>query len=360
MVSARCLRDGEPLMPARRVRGQDQDAGSRLDDQRSVEKPTDLVPVDSDEGGLRSGDDSVSAGRRARHGAEGVVSHRRSLIRATDITGSAHSARFEHAEARSAWEAGLVSDDAGPALVRGHRRPRRWRPTCATRSRWAPPRRSTSSSSTSICAGHTGPRRGMRARSPRPRAGSSRHRGRGPRRQRAVRRPRHRAHAPPAPPSSAATPAPWPSTTSSTPPSRSARERSGWAARARSPGDPQNLGADAAVLDGIRRALRPGGRVATSAFSAYFQVRWLEDHDTFDAATGVNHEPTEIRDEAGARATTDLWTTCSTPRELRMLVRARGARRRRDLVGRAGEVRDGPAEHRLAGVPRVGPPRGLN
>jgi SAM-dependent methyltransferase len=85
------------------------------------------------------------------------------------------------------------------------------------------------------------------------------------------------------------------------------------------PGDPQNLGADAAVLDGIRRALRPGGRVATSAFSAYFQVRWLEDHDTFDAATGVNHEPTEIRDEAGVRATTDLWTTCSTPRELRML-----------------------------------------
>jgi SAM-dependent methyltransferase len=85
------------------------------------------------------------------------------------------------------------------------------------------------------------------------------------------------------------------------------------------PGDPQNLGADAAVLDGIRRALRPGGRVATSAFSAYFQVRWIEDHDTFDAATGVNHEPTEIRGESGARATTDLWTTCSTPRELRML-----------------------------------------
>jgi SAM-dependent methyltransferase len=85
------------------------------------------------------------------------------------------------------------------------------------------------------------------------------------------------------------------------------------------PGDPQNLGSDAAVLDGIRRALRPGGRVATSAFSAYFQVRWLEDRDTFDAATGVNHELTEIRDEAGATAPADLWTTCSTPRELRML-----------------------------------------
>jgi SAM-dependent methyltransferase len=85
------------------------------------------------------------------------------------------------------------------------------------------------------------------------------------------------------------------------------------------PGDPQNLGADAAVLDGIRRALRPGGRVAVSAFSAYFQVRWLEDHDTFEAATGVNHEPTEVRDESGRAAPANLWTTCSTPRELRML-----------------------------------------
>jgi SAM-dependent methyltransferase len=79
------------------------------------------------------------------------------------------------------------------------------------------------------------------------------------------------------------------------------------------------IAGDLAVLDGIRRALRPGGRVAVSAFNAYFQVRWLEDHDTFDAATGVNHETTEIRDESGARHAAELWTTCSTPRELRLL-----------------------------------------
>jgi SAM-dependent methyltransferase len=84
-------------------------------------------------------------------------------------------------------------------------------------------------------------------------------------------------------------------------------------------GDPQNLGADSAVLDGMRRSVRPGGRVAFSAFSAYFQVRWLEEQDRFDAATGVNHELTEVRDEAGAVAPADLWTTCSTPRELRLL-----------------------------------------
>ena len=83
-------------------------------------------------------------------------------------------------------------------------------------------------------------------------------------------------------------------------------------------------GDDGAVLDGIRRALRPGGRVAISAFSAYFQVRWLEDTDTFDAATGVNHEVTDIRDESGTSRPTDLWTTCTTPRELRLLMERAG------------------------------------
>lgn len=88
--------------------------------------------------------------------------------------------------------------------------------------------------------------------------------------------------------------------------------------------DPFNLDNDGAVLDGIRRALRPGGRVALTAFSAYFQVKWLEDHDRFDAATAVNHEPTEVRDEAGRAVPADLWTTCYTPRELRLLVERTG------------------------------------
>jgi SAM-dependent methyltransferase len=83
------------------------------------------------------------------------------------------------------------------------------------------------------------------------------------------------------------------------------------------PGAP--LDADGEVLDGIARALRPGGRAAVSAFSAYFQVRWLEETDSFDADAGVNHERTEVRDEAGAATPADLWTTCFTPRELRLL-----------------------------------------
>ena len=79
------------------------------------------------------------------------------------------------------------------------------------------------------------------------------------------------------------------------------------------------LDADGAVLAGIARALRPGGIVAVSGFSAYFQVRWLEDTDSFDADAGVNHEHTEVRDERGVAAPAELWTTCFTPRELRLL-----------------------------------------
>lgn len=93
-------------------------------------------------------------------------------------------------------------------------------------------------------------------------------------------------------------------------------------------GGPAGLAAtdpDAVVLDGIARALRPGGRCAVSAFSAYFQVRHLDAMgSTFDATAGVNHERTTIKDEAGADAQVDLWTTCFTPRELRLLAARAG------------------------------------
>ena len=83
---------------------------------------------------------------------------------------------------------------------------------------------------------------------------------------------------------------------------------------------------DEPVLAEMARALVPGGRLAVSAFSAYFQLRYLEEHDTFDAASGVNHEQTEIRSSSGQRRSAELWTTCYTPRELRLLARAVGLR----------------------------------
>lgn len=89
-------------------------------------------------------------------------------------------------------------------------------------------------------------------------------------------------------------------------------------------GPVEALGADREVLRGMARALRPGGRLVVSAFSAYFQVRFLEDTDRFDAATGVNHERTTLRSETGEEAEHDLWTTCFTPRELTLLAEEAG------------------------------------
>jgi SAM-dependent methyltransferase len=84
-------------------------------------------------------------------------------------------------------------------------------------------------------------------------------------------------------------------------------------------------GEDGEVLRRLVRAVRPGGRAAVSAFSAYFQVRWLDEGDDFDAGAGVNHERAMVRDEAGDSAEFDLWTTVFTPRELRLLAADAGA-----------------------------------
>lgn len=81
---------------------------------------------------------------------------------------------------------------------------------------------------------------------------------------------------------------------------------------------------DGLVIDRMATALRPGGRLAVSAFSAYFQVRWLEETDDFDASSGVNHEVTMLRDGDGNEAPFDLWTSCFTPRELRLIASQAG------------------------------------
>jgi SAM-dependent methyltransferase len=82
-------------------------------------------------------------------------------------------------------------------------------------------------------------------------------------------------------------------------------------------------GDDGAVVAGMARALKPGGRLALSAFNAYFAVRYHDDAE-FDAATGVSHEVTEIHSESGEARSADLWTGCYTPRELRLLLGAHG------------------------------------
>ena len=82
-------------------------------------------------------------------------------------------------------------------------------------------------------------------------------------------------------------------------------------------------GDDELVLRRMAAALKANGRLALSAFSAYFAVKYHEGA-TFDADTGVSHERTEVRDEAGQVAEVDLWTGCYTPRELRLLMARTG------------------------------------
>lgn len=75
---------------------------------------------------------------------------------------------------------------------------------------------------------------------------------------------------------------------------------------------------DDLVLRRIAEATRPGGRVVLTAFSAYFSAREQTDAH-LDAASGVVHEVTTIKDPEGAEHTVDLWTGVYTPRELRLL-----------------------------------------
>jgi 2-polyprenyl-3-methyl-5-hydroxy-6-metoxy-1,4-benzoquinol methylase len=82
--------------------------------------------------------------------------------------------------------------------------------------------------------------------------------------------------------------------------------------------------ADEDVIARLARALKPSGRLALTAFSSYFVVRHLEPTETFDAARGVNHETATVRDSAGNERDFELWTTCFTPRELRLLAERAG------------------------------------
>ena len=83
-----------------------------------------------------------------------------------------------------------------------------------------------------------------------------------------------------------------------------------------------------AVFQRIARALVPGGRLALSAFSSAFAVRFLEDGETFDPATGVLHERSLVRDSGGNRARVNLYRSFR-----RRLAQWRHRRTRNTLTG---------------------------
>ena len=102
--------------------------------------------------------------------------------------------------------------------------------------------------------------------------------------------------------------------------------------------DGRTVELDEPILSAMAAALGPNGRLVVSAFSAYFQLRHTEPDrpngapssdlppESFEAESGVNHEWTTLLDPDGRPRTAELWTTCYTPRELRLLARAVGLR----------------------------------
>jgi SAM-dependent methyltransferase len=78
------------------------------------------------------------------------------------------------------------------------------------------------------------------------------------------------------------------------------------------------------VVTAFARALVPGGVLALTAFSAYFVARHPEPGETFDASRGVHHERATVRGPEGTEQEFEMWTTCYTPRELRLLAARAG------------------------------------
>ena len=89
--------------------------------------------------------------------------------------------------------------------------------------------------------------------------------------------------------------------------------------------DAANLQADQLIMRGMSEALKPGGYLLLAGFSAYFQIAHGEESaQHFDLMTATRHEITEIKDPDGAAITTNLWTTCFTPRELWLMAQTAG------------------------------------
>lgn len=85
-------------------------------------------------------------------------------------------------------------------------------------------------------------------------------------------------------------------------------------------------GGDEQVLAELVRVLRPTGRLALTAFSLAFAVRFAAPEDAIDLSRGLVHTPAEVRGPDGERRVFDLWTACYTPGHLAAMVDRAGLR----------------------------------
>ncbi len=81
---------------------------------------------------------------------------------------------------------------------------------------------------------------------------------------------------------------------------------------------------DGAVLAGMARHVKPGGRIVLTAFHALCAVRNLVEGDQYDALNGVHHHLGDVRGPDGTHQGFDLWTSAYTARELALLAHTSG------------------------------------
>ena len=83
-------------------------------------------------------------------------------------------------------------------------------------------------------------------------------------------------------------------------------------------------GGDEQVFAEMVRVLRPGGRLAMTAFSLTFAARWIAPGDAFDVDRGLLYSSADVRNADGESKRFDLWTQCYSAGHLRAMAVAAG------------------------------------
>lgn len=97
------------------------------------------------------------------------------------------------------------------------------------------------------------------------------------------------------------------------------------------------------------RVLRTGGRLAITAFSLVFAVRYMSEGDSLDIVRGLHHHLADVRGSDGRRAAFELWTTAYTVPHLALLLEGHGF----EVLGSAGVE---PGAYQAVRAPRITDP----
>lgn len=97
------------------------------------------------------------------------------------------------------------------------------------------------------------------------------------------------------------------------------------------------------------RVLRTGGRLAITAFSLVFAIRYMGEGESVDIVRGLHHHLADVRGADGRRAGFDLWTAAYTVPHLALLLERHGF----EVLGSAGVE---PGAYQAASEPQITDP----